>query len=117
MIKINTIEDFLSKEIQNIFQALNSNFGINFVAVFDLKDKNLIALYACQNLIVPDEQNRKTFFIKGKLINDFSTIIQGGGAVITGKSDIKQIIDNYPVSLHTYSENMFGFISLGIQGY
>ena len=77
-----------------------------------------MALYLCQSIIVPDEQNRKTFLIKGKLVNDFSTIIQGGSIVANGwNNDIKQIIESYPTSLHTYSENMFGFMGLGIQGY
>ena len=119
MINLNTVKDFFSKEIQNIFQSLNSNFGLNFVAVFDLQNQNLIALYVCQTILVPDEQNRKTFLIKGKLVNDFGTIIQQGGSVTTNgwNSNIKEIIDNLPVSIHTYSENMFGFIGLGIQGY
>lgn len=116
---LNSVKDFFSKDAQNIFQTLNTNFGINFVAVFDLQNQNLIALYACQSIIVPDEQNRKTFLIKGKLMNDFSTIIQQGGSVISNgwNSDIKQIIEKLPTSIHTYSENMFGFVCFGIQGY
>ena len=41
MININTIEDLLSKEVQKIFQALSSNLGMNFVAVFDLKNQKI----------------------------------------------------------------------------
>ena len=84
-----------------------------------MKNNNLVAFYVCQNIIVQDEQNRKTFLIKGKLINDFSTIIQQGGSIISNgwSGDIKQIIDNLPLSIHTFSENLFGFIGFGIQGY
>lgn len=119
MIVLNTVKDFCKKEIQNIFQSLNTNFGINFVAVFDLKNEELVALYVCQSIIVPDEQNRKTFFIKGKLINDFSTILQQGGSIQSNgwNTNIKEIIDTIPISIHTYSENMFGFIGIGLQGY
>lgn len=119
MLNLNTIKDFFNKETQNIFQSLNTNFGINFVAVFDIKTQELVSLYVCQSIIVPDEQNRKTFLIKGKLINDFSSILQQGGTVVGGgwNNDIKQIVDKLPTCIHTYSENMFGFIGLGIQGY
>lgn len=119
MISLNTVKDFLSKSVQDIFQNLVTNLGLNFVAVFSKNDESLIALYAVQNIIVPDEQNRKTFLIKGKLINDLGSIIQQGGAVISSgwNNDIKAIIDSLPISIHTYSDNMFGFIGLGIQGY
>ena len=119
MVNINTVKDLFSKDLQNIFQNLNTNFGMAFVAVFDIQNKGLISLYVCQSILVPDEQNRKTFLIKGKLINDFSTILQQGGSVTTNgwNSDIKQIVESLPTSTHTYSENMFGFIGFGIQGY
>lgn len=121
MITLNTVQDFFDKEVQNIFQNFNTNLGINFVAVFGLQNQNIVALYVCQNILVPDEQNRKTFLIKGKLINDLGTILQQGGAItsaMTGfNNDFKSIIENLPSCTHTFSENMFGFIGFGIQGY
>ena len=112
MINLNTVKDLFEKETQNIFQNFVTNLGINFVAVFDLQNQNIIALYVCQNILVPDEQNRKTFLIKGKLINDLGTILQQGGII-----DFKSMIDTLPTCTHTFSENMFGFVGFGIQGY
>ena len=78
-------------------------------------------MYVCQNILVPDEQNRKTFLIKGKLINDLGTILQQGGAISSAmagfNNDFKSIVDALPTCNHTFSENMFGFIGFGIQGY
>lgn len=121
MINLNTVKDLFEKETQNIFQNFITNLGINFVAVFDLQNQNIIALYICQSILVPDEQNRKTFSIKGKLINDLGTILQQGGtissAMVGFNNDFKSIIDALPTCNHTFSENMFGFIGFGIQGY
>ena len=120
MINLNTVKDLFEKETQNIFQNFVTNLGINFVAVFDLQNQNVIALYVCQNILVPDEQNRKTFLIKGKLINNLGTILQQGGAIssaMAGNNDFKSIVDALPICNHTFSENMFGFIGFGIQGY
>lgn len=121
MINLNTIQDLFSKEIQNIFQNFSTNLGLNFVAVFDLKNQNVVGLYVCQNIIVPDEQNRKTFLIKGKLINDLGTLLQQGGAISSAmvgfNNDFKSIIEGLPSCTHTFSENMFGFIGFGIKGY
>ena len=54
MINLNAVKDFFEKEVQNIFQNFNANLGINFVAVFDLQSQNIIALCACQNILVPN---------------------------------------------------------------
>ena len=77
--------------------------------------------YYYKNILVPDEQNRKTFLIKGKLINDLGTILQQGGAISSAmarfNNDFKSIVDALPTCNHTFSENMFGFIGFGIRGY
>lgn len=122
MIKLVTISDFFEKENQDIFRNFIDNLGIRFVAVFDLKNQNLVALYVCQNILVQDEQNRKTFLIKGKLISNLGELLQQGGVVSSSatigfNNDFKSIIDNLPSCLHTYSDNMFGFIGFGLQGY
>ena len=121
MINLNTVQDFFTKETQSIFQNFNTNLGLNFVAVFDKNNQSIVALYVCQSILVPDEQNRKIFLIKGKLINDLGTILQQGGAISSAmagfNNDFKSIINSLPNCIHTFSENMFGFIGFGIQGY
>jgi len=120
MINFKTVNEFLSDENQKTFQALNSFYGMNFVAVFDIQ-QNLIALYVCKSILVQDEQNRKTFLIKGKLVNNLGALLQQGGGISSimngSNSGIKQVIESLPDCIHTYSDNMFGFIGIGIQGY
>ena len=113
MINLNTVKDLFEKETQNIFQNFITNLGINFVAVFDLQNQNVIALYVCQNILVPDEQNRKTFLIKGKLINDLGTILQQGGTIssaMTGfNNDFKSIVDALPTCNHILYSCSYAF--------
>lgn len=109
---IDKLENFLNPNIQGLIQALNKEFGIQILAVFDLKNQKLIALYSVKNFTVQDEQNRKTFYVKGKVL-DLNQIIQKPNWQYT----IKQDLENLPDYSITYSDNLFGFIGFGLIGY
>ena len=118
---VENLKDIKEKTVQDILQNLTENLGFRIVIIFDLNNQNIVGVYDVVNLLVPDEQNRKTFLIKGKLINDLGTILQQGGTISSAmagfNNDFKSIIDALPTCTHTFSENMFGFIGFGIQGY
>lgn len=119
MIKFETIQDFMSQQGQEIINSLIKNYGTKFLVVFDLKNQSVIGFYCVKNIIVQDEQNRKTFFIKGYLLNNFSSLIQQGGIVSNQgiKNNFIDILDSLTEVNHTFSDNMFGFIGFGIIGY
>ena len=109
---LNQLSDFKDSIVQGTIQILNKEFGLQILAVFDLKNQELIALYSVRNFTVQDEQNRKTFFVKGKLIN-LAAIVQKPN----WQYSLKQDINNLPDNTVTYSENLFGFIGFGLIGY
>lgn len=109
---LQNLSDFKNKTIQDTIQNLNKNFGFNLIAVFDIATQSLINIYIVHNFVVQDEQNRKTFMIRGKVLN-LEFIIQK----VNWQYSIKEDIEHLPDCSVTYSENMFGFIGYGITGY
>ena len=67
--KLENLKDILDNQAQEIILNLVNNFGQKLIAVFELREKTLIGLYSISNFIVQDEQNRKTFLLKGKKID------------------------------------------------
>lgn len=109
---VENLKDIKEKTVQDILQNLTENLGFRIVIIFDLNNQNIVGIYDVVNLLVPDEQNRKTIFLKGKRMNLLS-IIQNPNY----QFNIKDEMNNIPISSLTFSENMFGFIGYGITSY
>lgn len=109
---VENLKDIKEKTVQDILQNLTENLGFRIVIIFDLSNQNIVGVYDVVNLLVPDEQNRKTIFLKGKRMNLLS-IIQNPNY----QFNIKDEMNSIPVSSLTFSENMFGFIGYGITSY
>lgn len=112
MLNITKISDLAEKQNQDIFLNLEKNFGLRIIVIFNLVTQEIFGIYEVNQLIVPDESNKKNLFLKGKLL-DLNNILQKSNWQYTIKNDIEIL----PISTLIFSENNFGFVGFGISSY
>ena len=113
---IKHISDLKKKDIIDFITTAINNFGLRLVFVFELKTGDVVGIYDVSTITVPDEVNKKVLDIKGRNISDVIEKFQNI-PVMNWQMNYKDEINKVPPINIGYSENMFGFVTFGMQGY
>lgn len=109
------IEILQDKEYQSLIQSF-VNKGLKICIVLNNKEE-IIAIYHADLFTPNDELNKKNFFIKGKNITDFVKINKSVNFIERQHYDLIGEISKIPTEYIGFSENLFSFVTIGIQGY
>ena len=100
-----------NKEYKNLIQFF-INKGLRLCFVLN-KQEDIIAIYHAELFTPNDELNKKSFFIKGKNITDFFEINYTNRQSYDLVGEINKVQTEYI----GFGENLFSFVTIGIQGY
>lgn len=109
---INSILDLQKPIVKDVINDLVINKSQKVCLVFNKLTGDLIEFYLLTSFLSCDEQNRKSFFIKGKPCDVFS-LTQKPNWQLNFNQELERISEQKV----TFSENMFGFVLYGLTEY